>query len=382
MFSSFKEKLNTSLSTLQEKGLSTTLSTTHATNHGPGPGLDTAGTGIGTAGQTEAHVPIDSDGTSGTETAPGSGPGHFVVVPVKTADLTSLASPHSPTPSVPHHQHQHQQQLPLQQHQGSFGSIASRISSGASSSSLFFRRPLQSTRSTADLIAAGTTAASSPSLSYTTTTGTAHFLDVASGISGPNRLAILVQRLTLDPQEEKADPAELDKVRDFYNQQQEQQPSGTELSTVVIEKLEILRRYEARFPGEKNSSSSSSNSISSSSNTIHDSLKKKGATKKAEEVNKTVEKAGVRQMNPNEHESEFRPIRKSRIPRGMLLPPLLTLPPCSSLLPLLHQLHFSIDNLLCCCLVSRLTAPLFIHDELTRLSPLLFPLYCLSHGWI
>ncbi|KAF9127098.1 hypothetical protein BGW39_006106 [Mortierella sp. 14UC] len=74
-----------------------------------------------------------------------------------------------------------------------------------------------------------------------------------SGVPGPSRLAILVQKLTLDPQDEKADPAELDKVRNFYNQQQQeqqqqQQPSGTELSTVVIEKLEILRRYEARFP--------------------------------------------------------------------------------------------------------------------------------------
>ncbi|KAF9899874.1 hypothetical protein EC991_008218 [Linnemannia zychae] len=62
---------------------------------------------------------------------------------------------------------------------------------------------------------------------------------------------MLVQKLTLDPHEEKADPAELDKIRNFYNQQQQeehqQQPSGTELSTVVIEKLEILQRYEARF---------------------------------------------------------------------------------------------------------------------------------------
>ncbi|KAG9071715.1 hypothetical protein KI688_005930 [Linnemannia hyalina] len=73
-------------------------------------------------------------------------------------------------------------------------------------------------------------------------------MEPASGVSSSNRLAILVQKLTLDPQEEKASPAELDKIRDFYNQQQQQQPSGTELSTVVIEKLEILRRYEARFP--------------------------------------------------------------------------------------------------------------------------------------
>ncbi|KAF9542858.1 hypothetical protein EC957_001513 [Mortierella hygrophila] len=97
-------------------------------------------------------------------------------------------------------------------------------------------------------------------------------MEPASGVSSSSRLAILVQKLTLDPQEEKASPAELDKIRDFYNQQQQQQPSGTELSTVVIEKLEILRRYEARFPGEKNSSSSSSSSsfISPSSNSDND----------------------------------------------------------------------------------------------------------------
>ncbi|KAG0311946.1 hypothetical protein BGZ97_011547 [Linnemannia gamsii] len=248
MFSSFKEKLNTSLSTLQEKGLSTTLSTTHATNPGPGPGHDTAGTGTGTAGQTVTHAAVDIEGIPVTEAPPGSGAGHSVIVPVKTTDLTSLASHHSPTPTVPHHQHQLQQQPSLQQPQGSFGSIASRISSGASSSSLFFRRPLQATRSSADLITVGTTTTSSSSLTHTSTTGTHHFPDVVSGTSGPNRLAILVQKLTLNPQEEKADPAEIDKIRDFYNQQQEQQPSGTELSTVVIEKLEILRRYEARFP--------------------------------------------------------------------------------------------------------------------------------------
>ncbi|KAF9111866.1 hypothetical protein BGX27_004339 [Mortierella sp. AM989] len=138
-----------------------------------------------------------------------------------SGSLVSLASPHSPTPS-----------------QGSFVSIASRISGGvssASSSSLFFRRPLQTTRSSVDLIAA---------VAAGTGTGTD-----ASGIGKSNiSLAILVQRLTLDPQEEKADPAELERIR-------EQQPAGTELSEAVIEKLEILQRYEARFPGENKNSS-------------------------------------------------------------------------------------------------------------------------------
>jgi hypothetical protein len=164
-------------------------------------------------------------------------------------------------------------------------------------------------------------------------------------------LAILVQKLTLNPQEEKADPAEIDKIRDFYNQQQEQQPSGTELSTVVIEKLEILRRYEARFPGEKNPNSSSNNTTSSSSNNIHGSLKKKRTTKKSGEINKPAEKAGARLMNPNEHESELGPMRKSRLPRGMLLPPLLTLPPFAPPPSISHthtHPHFSTDSLFCC----------------------------------
>ncbi|KAF8944434.1 hypothetical protein BGZ47_004238 [Haplosporangium gracile] len=263
MFSSFKEKLNTSLSTLQEKGLSTTLSTTHTTTSlGTGLGLDTGGTGARTTGQTETHAVVDSQGTAGIETASSSGPANVFVVPIETTDLTSLASPHSPTPSVPHHQQQQPEQQ--QHHQRSFRSIGSRINSGPSSSSLFFRRPLQATRSTADLIAVGTSTSSSSPLPPATT-GAHYFLDSVSGVSSPNRLAILVQKLTLDPQEEKANPTELDKARDFYNQQQQQQPSGTELSTVVIEKLEILRRYEARFPGEKNSNSSSSSSITSPS---------------------------------------------------------------------------------------------------------------------
>lgn len=332
MFSSFKEKLNTSLSTLQEKGLSTTLSTTHATTSpGTGPSLDTGRTGAGIGQPVATHVVVDSRGAAGTETAPSSEPGNVVVLPIETTDLTSLASPHSPTPSVPPHQQQ-SSPPPLQQHQGSFVSIASRISSGASSSSLFFRRPLQATRSTADLMAVGTSTTSSSSLPLTTA-GTTYLLDSASGVSSPNRLAILVQKLTLDPQEEKANPAELDRIRDFYNQQQQQQPSGTELSTVVIEKLEILRRYEARFPGEKNSNSSSSSSFTSpSSKSDNGTLKKKGTP--MEEDKNSFNKAGVCQMNPNEHKSELKPMRKSRLPRGMLLPPELSSRPLTFFLPL------------------------------------------------
>ncbi|KAG0200380.1 hypothetical protein BGX33_011046 [Mortierella sp. NVP41] len=229
MFSSFKEKLNTSLSTLQEKSHNTTLSTHASPGADPSP---EAGSGAGTGAQSETHVLETTTGTeTGTGTGTRTGIGN-VIVSVKTMDLTSPASPHSPTPSV-------------QQQQGSFGSIASRISSSASSSSLFFRRPLQATRSTADLVAVGSTTPSSSPLP-SAVSHHHHLLESASGVPGTHRLAILVQKLTLDPQEEKADPAELDKIRDFYSQHQ--QPSGTELSTSVIEKLEILRRYEARFP--------------------------------------------------------------------------------------------------------------------------------------
>ncbi|KAF9920535.1 hypothetical protein FBU30_009620 [Linnemannia zychae] len=233
MFSSFKEKLNTSLSTLQEKGLSTPASTSQ-TNGTDRRSLDT-GAGTGAPGKIE---PLTIQSETSAETTSGTGPEN-AVDPVKTADLTSLASPHSPTPSVP-------QPLPIPQ-QGSFGSIASRISSSASSSSLFFRRPLQATRSTADLVAASSAVPISTLSTSLPSSGSHSFLD--STMPSSHRLATLVQKLTLDPQEETVDPAELDKVREFYSQQQ--QSSGTELSTVVIEKLEVLRRYEARFPGEK-----------------------------------------------------------------------------------------------------------------------------------
>ncbi|KAG0015179.1 hypothetical protein BGZ80_009999, partial [Entomortierella chlamydospora] len=121
---------------------------------------------------------------------------------------TALASPHSPIPS-----------------QSSFVSIASRFSG--------FRRPLPITRSSSDLI---TTAASG------TLTGAGTDVSGVGNNSG-SKLVFLVQQLTLDPKDEKADPAELDRIR-------EQQPAGTELSEAMIEKLEILQRYEARFPGE------------------------------------------------------------------------------------------------------------------------------------
>lgn len=58
------------------------------------------------------------------------------------------------------------------------------------------------------------------------------------------KLAQLVKQLTLDPSEEKPDPAQLEQVKNA-------EPAGAELSDSVIERLERLQRYEARFPGQQ-----------------------------------------------------------------------------------------------------------------------------------
>ncbi|KAG0208798.1 hypothetical protein BGX28_000341 [Mortierella sp. GBA30] len=103
----------------------------------------------------------------------------------------------------------------------------------------------------------------------------------------------MVQQLTLNPYDEKPEPAALDRVREQYRhrhsnpeeqkaekdeqkqedqvykpekaqeqlQDQHQAPAGTELSDAVIEKLEILQRYEARFSGEKNVRSGSNGHV-------------------------------------------------------------------------------------------------------------------------
>lgn len=149
----------------------------------------------------------------------------------------------------------------------------------------------------------------------------------------------LVQKLTLDPKHEKPDPAELDKIREEYRQQlasqsqqkqQQQQaqalvkaeqqapqnpfelgeegddlesdqvqqqpqqpqheqqpnqePAGTELSEAVIEKLEMLQRYEARFPGEK-----TNGDIGSSHFTTSNQGKKKKEGRKEKERGRMVD---------------------------------------------------------------------------------------------
>ncbi|KAF9170485.1 hypothetical protein BGX21_004632 [Mortierella sp. AD011] len=180
MLSSFKGRFGTGVSTQQEKG--------HATTSPPSNSTTTIAIAAATAAAARTSSDSTTDDTSGSQTA--------------------LASPHSPIPS-----------------QSSFVSIASRFSG--------FRRPHPITRSSSDLI---TSAASG------TLTGAG--VDVSGvGNSSGSKLVFLVQQLTLDPKDEKADPAELDRIR-------EQQPAGTELSEAMIEKLEILQRYEARFPGE------------------------------------------------------------------------------------------------------------------------------------
>lgn len=52
----------------------------------------------------------------------------------------------------------------------------------------------------------------------------------------------MVKQLTLDPLQEKPDPAQLEAVKAA-------EPGGIEMTETVIEKLERLQRYEARFPG-------------------------------------------------------------------------------------------------------------------------------------
>ncbi|KAG0100283.1 hypothetical protein BGZ93_002855 [Podila epicladia] len=152
MFSSFKEKLNTSLTSIQEKAAAAAAAGVH-NSHGD-----------------EDH---QDQGSS------------------------------SPSPS-------------------SSPSIASRISGGGSTS--LFRRSLQTNRQSADLI------------SFATSPPRA-----ASQLAANKKLAQLVKQLTLDPSEEKPDPVQLEQVKNA-------EPAGVELSDSVIERLERLQRYEARFP--------------------------------------------------------------------------------------------------------------------------------------
>ncbi|KAF9282423.1 hypothetical protein BGZ68_005983 [Mortierella alpina] len=242
MFSSFKGKLSTGLSTLQTA---------------PSPVAGTAST-VADANSGAAAAADDkvNDNNKNNASLPPPPP-----------------TPLSHAPAI----------TPASTAQGSFGSIASRFSSSASSSALFFRRPSKSSqpRSSTDLLSSG--------FGVTSKNGPSLFRQDESNTS--KSLVTLVQQLTMDPHDEKPDPAAIDRIREQYCQpqakqeealledkqyqeqlrssqdgshkeprdqqtnhqpQQQQQPAGTALSEAVLEKLEILQRYEARFPGEKN----------------------------------------------------------------------------------------------------------------------------------
>ncbi|KAG0036875.1 hypothetical protein BGZ82_003498 [Podila clonocystis] len=147
----------------------------------------------------------------------------------------------------------------------SFVSRISTAAAGLSSSGLpsasLFRRPLQASRSSSELghmgsfYSSGSLASSSSSLS-----------------PGARNWAVLVQKLTLDPIQEPADPEQLEKIRNSYKSNRDKQVEGAAASTpatavpeAVIEKLEILQRYEARFPGEDTQMSERRKSNASSS---------------------------------------------------------------------------------------------------------------------
>ncbi|GJJ75302.1 hypothetical protein EMPS_07660 [Entomortierella parvispora] len=190
MFSSFKEKLNTSLSTLQETR----------------SGATTGSIGITTGTTVDSLVDTSTHDPGSTITSPTS-----ITASSSSSSLSSTAAAAAASTST----------TPASVlRQGSIGalgsSLASRFSAvGGASSSSFFRRPQ-------------TSAAASSSSSITTsatTTGAVEnraSLDLISfessgGGSGQHhRLVTLVQQLTLDPREEKADPARLSKIREEY----------------------------------------------------------------------------------------------------------------------------------------------------------------------
>ncbi|KAG0095468.1 hypothetical protein BGZ93_005850 [Podila epicladia] len=206
MFSTLKDRLNTGLTT----------------RHGGGTGAPT--TTPATSGLSDARSSSDSNGSG-------------------TVSLTSQDTTNSS---------QSLKTLPLPPPPPSGSSFVSRISTaaaGLSSSGLpsasLFRRPLQASRSSSELghvgsfYSSGSLASSSSSLS-----------------PGARNWAVLAQKLTLDPIQEPADPEQLEKIRNSYKSNGDKQVEGAAASTptattvpeAVIEKLEVLQRYEARFP--------------------------------------------------------------------------------------------------------------------------------------
>lgn len=215
MFSTLKDRLNTGLTT----------------RHGGGGGT----------GATPTTTPATSGSSDARSSSDSSGPG--TVSQLRTSQDTTNSSHSSKTPPLP---------SPLPPPSPAGSSFVSRISTaaaGLSSSGLpstsLFRRPLQASRSSSELghvgsfYSSGSFASSSSSLS-----------------PGARNWAVLVQKLTLDPIQEPADPEQLEKIRNSYKSNGDKQVEGaastptTTVPEAVIEKLEVLQRYEARFPGE------------------------------------------------------------------------------------------------------------------------------------
>ncbi|KAI1314767.1 hypothetical protein EDD11_001736 [Mortierella claussenii] len=182
MFSSFKEKLNTGLTSIQEKGLEAAK-----------------------AAQAAAAAAANNSGANSPSQRP-STDNHIHHQGDLLQDPLSSPSPGSPS-----------------QHATT---SSPRVSgAGSSSATSLFRRSLQTNRKSADLISFAT----SPPLRNST-----------PPLMNKKLLAI-VQQLTLDPMQEKPDPTQLEAVKAA-------EPGGIEMTDTVIEKLERLQRYEARFP--------------------------------------------------------------------------------------------------------------------------------------
>ncbi|KAF8923741.1 hypothetical protein BGZ52_009245, partial [Haplosporangium bisporale] len=204
MFSTLKDRLNTGLTTLHGGAGASTPTT-------PVPATPTA------SGPSDARSSSDSNG-SGT------------VSQLRISQDTINSSQSSKTPPLP----------PPSPSGPSFVSRISTAAAGLPSSSLF-RRPLQANRSSSELghlgsfHSSGSLTSSSSSLS-----------------PGARNWAVLVQKLTLDPIQEPADPAQLETIRNSYKSDKvdgaASTPTTTTIPESVVEKLEVLQRYEARFP--------------------------------------------------------------------------------------------------------------------------------------
>ncbi|KAF9337283.1 hypothetical protein BG006_005494 [Podila minutissima] len=225
MFSTLKDRLNTGLTTRHGGG---------------GTGATPTSTTPAASGLSDARSSSDSNG---------SGTVSLTSQDTTNSSQSSKALPPPPSPSA-----------------SSFVSRISTAAAGLSNSGLpsasLFRRPLQASRSSSELghmgsfYSSGSLASSSSPLS-----------------PGARNWAVLVQKLTLDPIQEPADPEQLEKIRSSYKSIGDKQVEGaaaaastptTTVPEAVIEKLEVLQRYEARFPGEDTQMGSERRKISAS----------------------------------------------------------------------------------------------------------------------